>query len=445
MNERQLPHNLEIEKVILSSCMHDAFNIVSDNQIDENTFYSHINREIFKAIKEIKKDGLEPDLLVLANKLLLNGKLEYVGGEVFLAGLYTSIATTANINSWIEQHLEYHAKRLMINKCNETLSKCYIGESDAKTIFNEHRSELKDVESFSCGKTQIPTIEKLGGFINYVQEMQVGESGYIVPFGINGIDNLVQLQLKQIFTLGGLSNTGKTRFILCDAIGKMQKGISSAIFSWENPSNIIISGMVSIISGVAFSDMTKPKGITPAQMQRISSAMKFLKDNSHLLYIFGKGDYIHSTSGISAETRRIQDNTGGELKTIYIDHLQNMKSNIKEKVEQIQSNVYGIGDICSDFNVAAFLLTQLNRDKDRDKSGRRPILADTKGSGAIEDGSDYVAFLHRTDKSVGTVELDFYSEKVRGSQRFDEKILFNTLTGEMRGLVSRYGEEDRKF
>ena len=451
IDELQQPHSLEIERYLLSSALkYSEFSTIYDNRVDADTFYSHIHREIFKAMLEIKKSGAEPELVNTTDRLRLNGRLEEIGGEVFIAELYSgTIATSANLEDWIKLHLQYHAKRLMINSCSETMHQCYSGEQSALELFNEHRSNLKDVELFSCGMAQKSTVDKLSEFVNYLQELQAGTGGYIIPFGINGLDELIQLQLKQMFVLGGLSGTGKTRFILCDAIGKAKKNVASAIFSFENPANIIISGIVSIIAKIPMFVMTQKNKLTQGQMSRITDAMKFLKDNSHLINIFGKGDYVHSVSGISAETRRIQDNTGGRLKIAYIDYIQNMKADKRQsRVEQIESCISGISDMGAEFNIATVPLSQLNRDKDRDKSGRRPILADMKGSGEIENAADYVVFLHNSNKAAkGQIELDIYTEKVRGTNIFDKKIMFDTYTGEMSGIVrqspeSRYSSVD---
>ncbi len=448
MYNRPQPHCLEIERAILAAVLRKGeITRINDNRVDIDTFYSHIHREVFKAALDVKKGGSHIDLLTVADALKLNGTLEDIGGETFLAEIHNTIATDANIDNWIKIHLEYHAKRMLINQCSETLLQCYSDDSTAIDTFNAHRSHLSDIEALSCGMVQKPTIDKLKDFVGYLGELQTGSGGHIIKFGIAGIDELIQLQLKQMLVLGGLSNTGKTRFIFCDAIGKLRKGIPTAIFSWENPANIIVSGLVSIMANVPMSMMTQVNKLKPNHMEHIKNAMKILNENSHLLHIFGKGDYIHSVSGISAEVRRIQDNTGGSLKMAYIDYIQNMKSDKKNRVEQIESIITGISDIGAEHNIATMPLSQLNRDKDRDKSKRRPILADMKGSGEIENAADFVVFLHREDrKSVGNVEVDIYSEKVRGSGSFDRKLNFNTLTGKFSGLVleaPRYDTNDR--
>lgn len=442
--ERAQPNDINIERAILASALrHNSISRINDNRVDVDTFYYLAHRKIFKACLEIRKNNEKIDLLTVAHRLSFNGVLENIGGEVFLAELYNCIATDANLDQWIKLHLEFHAKRMMINKCSEALQQCYSGDIAAADIFNSHRSELCSVEALSCGMVQKPTIDKLKDFLGYIGELQTGDGGHIVEFGIPGLDSLIQLQLKQMMILGGLSNTGKTRFILCDAIGKLKKGIPSVIFSWENPSNIILSGMVSIMTNIPMSLMTQKKALNPNHLSKINEAMSYLKSKSDILHVFGKGDYTHSVQGISAEIRRIQDNTGGSIKMAYIDHLQNMRGSTNQaRHEQIEANVYGVSNIGSEYNIATMLLTQLNRDKTRDIGGRKPILADAKGSGAIEDGADFVIFLHRENrKEVGNVELEIYSEKVRGVGMFERALNFNTFTGSMSGLVPKYDKQ----
>ena len=134
--DRPQPHNLEAEKAVIAAMLrepHPCVDIAIELLHNEEVFYSHIHREIFKTVTEIYNNTeMSVDLISIAHQLAKNGKLEDIGGEVFLAELYGSISTTVNIETWCGIVHEFSILRNMINVCSESLLKCYDVESDVK-------------------------------------------------------------------------------------------------------------------------------------------------------------------------------------------------------------------------------------------------------------------------------------------------------------------------
>jgi len=132
-----MPHNNDIECAVLAGILKEPALIDSAiaDKFSANCFYLHINREIWKACSHMHGNGENLDLLSLANSLKMAGTLEKVGGDIFLAELYDSIATTVNFRSWIGTLVKLAAKRQLIEACSDTMMQSYEDSTKSKRTY----------------------------------------------------------------------------------------------------------------------------------------------------------------------------------------------------------------------------------------------------------------------------------------------------------------------
>ena len=111
--------------------------------------------------------------------------------------------------------------------------------------------------------------------------------------------------------------------------------------------------------------------------------------------------YIDDTAGVSvAEIRsrcRKQKSRGG-LDLIVIDYLQLMKTagNSDNRATEISDVTRSLKILARELNVPIILLSQLSRGPEsRTSNGHRPIMADLRESGAIEQDADVIMLLYR--------------------------------------------------
>ena len=127
--ERPSPHDLEVERAVLSAMLRDpaycgskAVEILKA----PGTFYSQVHREIFAAylrLYEASASGV--DVLSLSAELQKNGKLESCGGLPALAELENAISSTYNFDQWCVMLRDLATLRNMINVCSDAVRKCY--------------------------------------------------------------------------------------------------------------------------------------------------------------------------------------------------------------------------------------------------------------------------------------------------------------------------------
>jgi len=126
--------------------------------------------------------------------------------------------------------------------------------------------------------------------------------------------------------------------------------------------------------------------------------------------------YIDDTSGLSvlelkAKARRLKKRY--DISLIVIDYLQLMQSrkSTESRQQEISDISRSLKALAKDLNIPVVALSQLNR-KVEDRPNKRPILADLRESGAIEQDADVILFIYReelynrTEENKGRAEIN---------------------------------------
>jgi replicative DNA helicase len=160
--------------------------------------------------------------------------------------------------------------------------------------------------------------------------------------------------------------------------------------------------------------------------------------------------YIDDTPALSvlelrAKARRLKRDRDANLGMIIVDYLQLMRGH--DSADNREQEISGISRslkaLAKELAVPVVALSQLNRQVET-RADKRPVMADLRESGAIEQDADVIAFLYRPsvyDKTaeereaevivakqrngpVDTVGLTFMSEYTRFESRAREEIAF---------------------
>jgi replicative DNA helicase len=118
---------------------------------------------------------------------------------------------------------------------------------------------------------------------------------------------------------------------------------------------------------------------------KLANAPLFIDDSASL-----------SILQLRARARRMAQQHG--IKLFIIDYLQLLHSTSARRVENRQQEIAdisnGIKALAKELEVPVIVLSQLNRELEKDKS-RKPRLSDLRESGAIEQDADLVALLYK--------------------------------------------------
>ena len=111
------------------------------------------------------------------------------------------------------------------------------------------------------------------------------------------------------------------------------------------------------------------------------------------------------------------------VRIIFIDYLTLVTSEHLDlpRHEQIAEISRSLKALARELNIPVVALSQVRRETE----GRRPVLADLRESGSIEQDADVVIFLHRERESEGgRIETDLMVAKQRNGPTDDVKIAF---------------------
>ena len=168
-------------------------------------------------------------------------------------------------------------------------------------------------------------------------------------------------------------------------------GMTSVVFSLEMSRSEIVMRLLSAEARIRLSDMRSGRMSDDdwtrmaRRMSEISEAPLFIDDSPNLTLM-----------EIRAKARRLKQRNG--LRLVILDYLQLMTSGRKVESRQQEVSEFSrqIKLLAKELEVPVVAISQLNRGPEQ-RTDKRPMLADLRESGSIEQDSDMVILLHRPD------------------------------------------------
>lgn len=414
------PQNIEAEQAILgailieNTALYKAIELISLND-----FYKEAHKKIFLSMIELNEKNEAIDLVTLTEYLRNRNELDSVGGATYLSLLANTVPTAANIKYHSKIVYEKALLRNLINTATEIVSYGYENSRDIEELLDYAEnaifsiSEKKIKPSFSAIrdiiKDSFETIEKLS-------EKKERVTG--IPTGFYDLDMLTSgFQSSDLIIVAGRPSMGKTAFCLCIAQhAGIEKGQPVAIFSLEMAKEQLVIRMLcaearvdshKLRSGfLAKSDW--PKLTTAAG--RLSEAPIFIDDTPGT-----------SVLEMKAKARRLKSEHG--LSLIIVDYLQLMSGRGERRrggpdtrEQEISEISRSLKALAKELSVPVIALSQLNRAVES-RQDKRPMLADLRESGAIEQDADVILFIYRDEVYKQTEENKGVAEIIIGKQR----------------------------
>ena len=251
-------------------------------------------------------------------------------------------------------------------------------------------------------------------------------------------DSEIRHGRREIFTLGAVPGCGKTNLALSVMLNSIRAGRKVCFFCQEMPFRDLFRRIVANASDVPLGDLIRHNGGIAATNAE-NDLYDLAKRNLYLLR--GAGDYEHSAEGIRREIRNFYGVAGG-IDLIVIDYLQTMRaprgSRFRDRREIIDSNLEDIKAIAAEYNAPVLLLSQLNRDSQKDgKLG----MAALKESAHIEEVSSIIAIMSRKEEGR---RITFDCVKNRNGRRFKIDLEMLGEFARFKGIEHKYGAEDEQ-
>lgn len=392
----ELPQSDEAERSVLGAVLVDNahLDLVADT-LRPDDYYRAAHRAIFEAMLEMS-DASEPiDVLTLANRLKQSGKLESVGGPLYLSQLMDGIPRLVNVRHYARIVRDRSVRRQLVRTANELVADATAGEGDVERVLGEAERKIFAIaeQRMSAGFATMKAL--LGQSLDLIEARQAAESHVTgVPTGFSQLDELTSgLQAGDLVILAARPSMGKTAWALCAAQNAaIRHGKKVAVFSLEMAS---IQLALRMLFSEARVDMQKMRrGVLSDHhwsklikaYKRLSDAPVFLDDQTGI-----------TVTEMRAKARRLASERG--LDMIVVDYLQLIASagRSENRQQEISAISRSLKEMARELNVPVLALSQLSRAPDQRTGDHRPHLSDLRESGSLEQDADVVAFIYREE------------------------------------------------
>lgn len=411
-NKRQLPHNLDAERAVLGCMLSSPAALVRGaDMLTAEDFYSAAHREIFEAMTRLMENSSNVDLLMVCEELERVHMLDAVGSVEYVSDLPRSVPSTVNLDTYIAIVETKSMLRALAQTGNIIATRALEASDDAQEIVEDAEKRIFEVSMRRQSDRLrhikdlvLETYTKMGDSARF----KGGLSG--VPTGFFLLDRMTfGLQPSDLVIVAGRPSMGKTSFAMNIAQFAATNQRSVVVFSLEMSREQLVRRLLCAQAGVDM-DKVRTGTIDEDEYMRLAQAMTQLADSQM---------YIDDTSGISvaemrSKCRKLKLEKGLDL--VLIDYLQLMSGpqHVENRQQEIAVITRSIKGMARELDVPVILLSQLSRAPES-RADKRPMLADLRESGAIEQDADVVVLLYR--KAFYEEDADNIAEAIVAKHR----------------------------
>jgi replicative DNA helicase len=395
--DRLPPHAPEAEQGVLgcvllspNDCLGEC---VEKFKQGAEVFYDLRHQTIFGTLVEMYDQREAIDVITLQQRLKNKQLLEEVGGIAYLASLPDTVPSSANLSYYLDIVQEKYLLRKMIHTCTDIVGRVYDYEGEVDALMDEVERDILRI-SESRVQTQTSTMKDLvHRAINTIEKFHQGQGQLTgVGTGFADFDKMTTgLHGGEMVVIAARPSMGKTSLAMNIAEhAAIDQRLPVGVFSLEMTSESLVLRMLCSRSRVNLRNVREgflaerdfPK--LTGSAGKLANAPLFIDDSSAL-----------SILQLRAKARRMAQQYG--IKLFVVDYLQLLHStsrraeNRQQEIADISS---GIKSLAKELSVPVIVLSQLNREIEREK-GRPPRLSDLRESGAIEQDADVVGLLYK--------------------------------------------------
>ncbi|HOI85971.1 MAG TPA: replicative DNA helicase [Acholeplasmataceae bacterium] len=410
---KSLPHHQDAEMNVLGAIFLDPKEILSVmDQLNNEDFFDQGHQLIFQAMKDLQADNMKIDYSSVAAKLEAQQLLAKVGGMKYLVQLSEMVPSTRHLDTYIDFVKDSALKRETISLASEILEKGYEGEMDASdyvTYAEESIFALAQKRKTSAFAELAEVIREVKEKTELNRDKKGGITG--LRTGFSNLDQLTAgLQPEELIILAARPSMGKSAFAMNLAINVAKRNNDGqagvAIFSLEMSNEQLAARMLSSESNIE-NNKIKTGHLTSREWQFLEGGMQSL---ARLKIMFDDSASV-SVADIRAKCRKLSQE--GKLDFVVIDYLQLIKGDDRSgnRQEEVAKISRSLKQMARELRVPILALSQLSREVEK-REDKRPLLADLRESGSIEQDADIVMFLYREDyyerkqeNKTGEVEL----------------------------------------
>ena len=392
------PQSVEAEQAVLGGLMlaPDAYDRIAD-QLTEHDFYRRDHQLIYRAIRELAEKNKPFDAVTLGEWFESQDLAEQVAGGAYLIELASPTPSAANIVAYAEIVRDKAVLRKLIEVGTGIVNDGFQpdGRDSSEILSSAEQQVFAIAEAGARGRTDFVPVNKALSEAFDVLQTRYANGGTVtgLPTGYTELDELTAgLQPTDLIIVAARPAMGKTTLALNmaeHAAIRTRKAV--AVFSMEMSASQLALRLISS-NGRVNAQRLRSGQLEDEDWSRVTSAIRMLRDAK----IFIDDTPSLSPDVLRAKARRLKREH--DLGLIVVDYLQLMvvPGNNENRATEISEISRSLKHLAKELNVPVIALSQLNRSLES-RADKRPVMADLRESGAIEQDADVIVFIYRDD------------------------------------------------
>ena len=393
---RAMPRSEESEMAVVGCMMLRADAILQASEIlTKSDFYNKQYACMFQAMLDMYNAGEEIDEVTLLNRLKGTDLPPNVTTTEHINDIMAATPTSVQVKEYAKIVRDKSVLRKIITVNQDIENDCFAGKDSVEAILEKSEKEVfnlikdKRVDDY----VDISTI-----VFNALHKIEIASKtkGPVtgIPTGFTDLDYMTAgLQPSELIIVAASPSMGKTAFVLNIAHhNAIRHNLPTVIFSLEMSKELLTNRIFALESGVdaqkiRTGNLNDEEWMTLAEAGSVIGTSNLIIDDSPA---------VTNINNLKSKCRKYKMDK--DIGLVIIDYLQLME--VSGRVESHQLAIAEISRalklLAREIDVPVIALSQLSRAVQK-REDKRPMMADLRDSGAIEQDADVVMFIHRED------------------------------------------------
>lgn len=412
ISQRDLPHNYEAEQAVLGSliidpvAVHDVMDILQPGD-----FFRPDHQEIYRGIIDLHENRVGIDTVNLTNWLAEHGKLAH--SVTYLLELINVVPTSVNARHYAQTVRGHALRRFVIAQAGIMAAGAYDPEKTLDDVLGGAQAQLADATQKTTHGALSPVRSGLSALYDKLNSPTPAQVVSFPWIDLNRMLESLTTFEGTLVTLAARPGMGKTSALIDIARHVARQGKSVAFFNLEMSEEQLLTRMLSGMTRIDAGKIRR-KQLRDDEREKLYKAMGQLSE----LPIHIDDTAGQTVQSIAAKCHRMRL-TNGDLGLVIVDYIQIMSAAGKfgNRNEEVGSISRGLVVLAKELGCPVLVAAQLNRSVEQ-RADKRPVLADLRESGAIEQDSAAVVFIYRDDYYNPDTDKQNIAEMIVDKNRF---------------------------
>jgi replicative DNA helicase len=387
-DQMTIPHSAALEQAVLGDILIDpgAYHLAAEVLVS-GSFYIHRNRWVWEAMSALAERGEAIDFITITGELENEGHLEEIGGSAYIAELIEATPTSVNVESHVKQLAALAERRRLIHHSLKVMQSAHDHDIPVEDTLAQFQALSTSTDA--GGQSLQSLVDDLFGQVEVWASDPLPE-GQVrgLATGIRGVDVAFGGLKAGLYIVAGRTSMGKTALALQIASNVARAGGGVLVWTLEMGRSQIAARLACMHGRVEWHKVEAGHA-SPEELQRLFDAYADLVQWPITLHDAG----VKPGNILARAKRALVD---GPVDLLVIDSLNLMSGANRES-----NRNYELGSISRDLLMMAKSLDipilathQISRQVEA-RQNKRPLLADLRDSGEIEQQADGVMMVYR--------------------------------------------------